>query len=372
MRYKLIALAAVLLIGTPVSAQETSPIVIKTGQPTPSAVRSGESFKVTYRAEFYDEVLIIEEQMQPENVVAEPFEAIKLEIVSLPDRGDDSTGVIHIKDFVYTFRIIKPEKSEKKIPSFNFIWVIKKAGTTQTDAKEGNELREIPTEEVGVRYVYSPVKPPPMNIRDEMNFPSFGWNGWTFRKYAYGTIAGSVLLSLLAVAVLVYFGKTKAGKVSGNKSGGTAVDATVEIVSSVLPKKARKKFLQELRKLLGAKSDDISLRKLEARIFALLREFILVELSGTPVKASVSDTPSELLNRLKILGAKQKKAMGLRYAVFTCLTGRLRNYYEDIESGQTAHFSEPRSEIQFLIIAIEEMGFWKRFKKALMRASRAG
>src|SRR3989344_5936093 len=185
MRYKLMAFAAVLLIGTPAFGQETSPIIIKTGQPTPSVVRTGELFKVTYQAQFYDEFLVVEEQMQPENIVAEPFEVVKLEVVLLPDHGDDSMGIIHTKDFIYTFRIIKPEKGDKKIPPFNFIWVLKKAGTTEANAKDGNELKEMPTEEVGVRYVYSPIKPPSLNIRDEMDFPLFKYRATSLVKFGY-------------------------------------------------------------------------------------------------------------------------------------------------------------------------------------------
>lgn len=364
------ALAAILLIGTPLFAQEMSPIVIETGQPTPSVVRSGEYFRVTYRAKFYDQVLIVEEQMQPENIVAEPFEVVKLEILPLPDHGDDNTGVIHIRDFVYTFRIIKPEKGDKKIPSFNFIWIVKKAGTTEDGAKEENELKEIPTEEVGVRYAYSPVKPPPLNIRDEINFPSMKWAGAEFRQYGYAIIASSFLLSLVVMVLWVRSGHSKKEKASEKNSGEITAGVVAEVFPSVLPKKARKKFLRELKRLLRSKDLDKPSQELEKRVYALLRELILVELSGTPVKASTSDSPRDLAKRLLDLEAKLKKAMDSKYNVLSCLVGKLKNYYEDMESGQLAHFMEPRSEVQTLINIVEAQASRERFINVLLNSLR--
>ncbi len=376
MRYKIVAFIAVLLIGTPVFAQETSPIIIKTGRPTPSVVRTGELFKVAYQAQFYDEVFILEEQMQPENIIAEPFEVINLEIVSLPDHGDDSTGIIHIKDFVYTFRIIKPEKGDKKIPPFNFIWVVKKAGIIEANAKEGNEPQEIPTEEVGVRYVYSPIKPPPLSIRDKMNFPSFKYSGATLRNYSYRTIAGSLLVSLFVIFVWVCSGIIKARKADKKILDETATGFVFEVVPSVTLKKARRRFLRDLKKLLKIKDIDVPSPELEKRVYCLLRELILVELSGIPIKASTSDTPNELYNRLKALGAKDREAMGLKYRVFTGLTFKLKNYYEDMESGpdpksgRLTHFTEPRSEIQSLINTVKGEAFVKRLGKTLVDSFR--
>lgn len=80
MRYKLLFCVFVLLIATPVVAQEFSPIVVETGKPTPSVVKTGEPFRVTYRAKFFDTVVISEEQMQPDNIVLDKVEVIGLDI----------------------------------------------------------------------------------------------------------------------------------------------------------------------------------------------------------------------------------------------------------------------------------------------------
>jgi len=61
---KLLAVGLVILIATWASTQEMSPIVVETGDPVPSVVRTGELFTVTYRAKYTDAVLIVEEYMQ--------------------------------------------------------------------------------------------------------------------------------------------------------------------------------------------------------------------------------------------------------------------------------------------------------------------
>src|SRR3989344_1475378 len=157
MRYKLLVCVFVLLIATPVLAQEFSPIIIETGKPVPSVVRSGEPFKVTYRAKFLDTVLIYEEQMQPDSLALEKIEVISLEIDKNPLRRqeDESLGFVNVWDFTYTFRIIQPEKGEYKIIPFNFVWVSKKAGVTIEETKEKEKLNEFLTEEGGVSYITS-------------------------------------------------------------------------------------------------------------------------------------------------------------------------------------------------------------------------
>ena len=168
MRYKLFFCVFVLLIATPVLAQEFSPIVVETGKPIPSVVKSGEPFKITYRVKFLDTVLIYEEQMQPDSLTFEKVEVIGLEVdKNLLERPEnDSLGFVTVWDFIYTFRIIQPEKGEYKIPPFNFVWAEKRAGVTVEETKGKEEPKELPTEEVGVSYVSSVIEPPQLDIRD--------------------------------------------------------------------------------------------------------------------------------------------------------------------------------------------------------------
>src|SRR3989344_2981659 len=194
MRYKFLWGVFVLLIATPVLAQEFSPIIIETGKPTPSIVKSGEPFKITYRAKFFDTVLIYEDQMQPESLALEKIEAIALVIEPKERQYDDTLGFVNVWDFTYTFRIIQPEKGIYKIPSFNFIWVEKKAGVTVEETKDKEKPMEMPTEEVGIGYVSvvrpadKVVKPPPLDIRDEQKFASPIADGVVLRQWAYGVM----------------------------------------------------------------------------------------------------------------------------------------------------------------------------------------
>jgi hypothetical protein len=353
-----------LLVLPPVFGQELSPIVIETGNPTPSAVRTGEPFKVTYRAKFYDQVLIVEDQMRPENIMADKFEVLKLESIALPDQGDQDTGIIHVRDFIYTFRIIKPDKGDVKIPAFKFIWVVKKAGTTEDNAQQANELREMLTDEVGVRYVYSPVRPPNLNIRDEINLSLFSISGTQLRRYAYGVI---IVFSTLSLLALVRFYRLPGiQKVSINKSSDIATDVAVaEAADNTSSKRARKKFLRELKKLSESKNLDVDLITLEAKVYMLLREFLLVELSGSPVGALKSDTPRELFGRVDSLSPKHRSVLGKKYKILVTLVDKLVGYYQDMESGALVNFSKPKSEIQLLRDAVERTSLGGRFWKAL-------
>ena len=365
MRYKILGLAPILLLATPVFAQEMSPIIIKTGKPVPSVVKSGESFKVTYRAEYIDSVLIMEEHIQPESISADQFVATKLEVITLPSQDDNKLGVIHIQEFTYTFRIIKPEKGLKKIPAFNFIWVEKKAGTTKDETKQTGELQNIPTDEVGVGYISSVIRPPSVNIRDEINFPFFKYNGETLRNTGYATGIVSFLLLLIVIVAWVHFGKTKEAKAGEKTAGETAgTSAVAEVVPNILPKKARKKFLRGLNQL-KIQSDDLG--KFEKELYTLLRPFILAELSEGSVKASTSDTPNELYTRLLNLEEKPKRGMGRKYLTILSLSKKLRNYYEDMESGKTVYLSDPLTEINWLFNAVEDLSWKKRAWKALQK-----
>ena len=103
MRYKLLVCVFVLLVATPVLSQEFSPIVVETGKPVPSVVKSGEPFKVTYRAKFFDTVLIYEEQMQPDNLALEKIEVIGLEVDKNP--FDRNTDLFNLKKSRVCFKI---------------------------------------------------------------------------------------------------------------------------------------------------------------------------------------------------------------------------------------------------------------------------
>src|SRR3989344_2542159 len=285
MRYKLFICICVLLVATPVLAQKFSPIVVETGKPTPSIVRSGESFKVTYRAKFFDTVLVYEGQMQSDNLALDKIEVIGLEI-SKERVSNDTLGFINIWDFTYVFRIIQPEKKVYKIPSFNFIWAEKKAGVTIDETKDKEKPKEMPTEEVGVGYVSTVVKPPSLDIRDEIDFSSPLPTGYKLRRWAYGVIGISLFVVVVILFRFAKFSKTLKPQEVGQ-------EASIEIEKSMVvdtelllsPKHARKTFLKELKQLQSeAQHPTLELYR---KVRSAVRILLLAELRGT-IRSSMS------------------------------------------------------------------------------------
>lgn len=367
MRYKLIVCVFVLLISTPILAQEFSPIVVKTGKPTPSVVKSGEPFKVIYRAEFLDTVLIYEEQMNFESLVlieekerprSENFETVNVEVISLKidpkeREHNDSIGFVNVWDFTYTFRIIHSKKGVYKIPSFNFIWVEKKAGVTAEEAKAKEKPREMPTEEVGIDYVSSVVKPPPLDIRDEINFVSPIADGVVLRRWAYGVIGTASLL--FVVVVFQFARKYRRSQEVGLETTEETVDAdgvTVNTEPIFSPKQARKKFLRDLKKLQA--ESRLGLMK---KIRPLVRDLLLAELRGTIID---SMSENEIYLKLNRLDAKQKKQIGSKYAVVTNLAQRLKGYQDDIDLEKYSSDAVNWREVVELKEAVSSLKFSKR------------
>ena len=348
MRYKLLLFVAVLLIATPVFAQEFSPIVVETGKPVPSVVKSGEPFRVTYRAKFFDTVVIYEDQMKFESLAlveekekpkSENSKTVNAEVVSLKiepkeRKYNDSLGFVNVWDFTYTFRIIDDRKGVYKIPSFNFIWVEKKAGVTEEEAKDKEKPREMPTEEVGIGYVSSvrpadkAVKPPPLDIRDEQNFASPIASGTVLRRWAYGVAGTSSLL--FVVIVFRFFSRSKAWQRQEAERESDIETAEDDVVGNrepiLSPKQARRKFLRELKNLRD--EDELDSTK---KLRLLVRPLLIAELQGT-IRASMS--ANEICAKLIDLDAKQVKQIGFKYAVMMELAKKLRGYQDDVDLGK--------------------------------------
>ncbi len=388
MRYKLLCCALVLLIATPALGQEFSPIVVKTGKPVPSVVRSGEPFKVTYRAEFFDTVLIYEEQMnlngltlveekektEPENSEPVNAEVIGLEIDKNPFNRppNDTLGFVNVWEFTYTFRIIDAKKGTYNIPSFNFIWVEKRAGVTEDETKKKEKLREMPTEEVGVGYISvvrpadKVVKPPPLDIRDEQKFVSPIAEGYVLRRWAYGVIGTAFLLSMVVAFRFAKYPKTRQSQEAGQEEAGAEAaenDALVNVETILTSKQARKKFLEELKKLQS--EAQYPTLDLEKKIRLGVRLLLLAELRGT-IRDSM--TENEIYTKLDGLNAKQKKQMRPGYEYAVDLAQRLKRYKEDIDSGRCS--LDFAKEIAELREAVSGLKLHRRFMSFVGRLVR--
>ncbi|MBI3274046.1 MAG: hypothetical protein HYZ69_02785 [Candidatus Colwellbacteria bacterium] len=380
MKYKVISCAvAVLLISTPVLAQELSPIIVEAGKPVPSIVRSGESFEVTYRVRYTDIVLIVEEQMRfsdllltedkdgPEKEPPINVEVSRLVVGEIHRVGNEDEGFFNVQDFTYSFRIINERKGRYKIPSFDFIWVEKKAGVTAAEAKEKEELRKFPTDEVGIAYVSTIVKPPPLDIRDQTRFEGFVSLADKLTYSAYGIIFLSILFTL--ITLIRFFRHPRAQKV-GEKDSVEPSNTQPDKILDTLPFKTRKEVVRELKKFLRSPRILAEPSDLERKTVVLLRGLIIGELFGEPVQALASDTPSELRSKLVNLESKQIKALGtVAHKTFLSISNKLQNFYEDMESGNLSNLGDPKVQIRELIDLIgliDNLSAAKRFRKALL------
>lgn len=361
MRYKFLLCALVLLIATPAQTQEFSPIVVETGKPTPSVVRSGESFKITYRAKFFDTVLIYEEQMVPDSLVLEKVEVIGLEVVK--ERvSNDTLGYVNVWDFTYTFRIIQPEKGIYKIPLFNFIWVEKKAGVTVEETKNKEKPREMPTEEVGVGYVSTvnpankAVKPPPLDIRDEIIFVNPLPAGYQLRRWAYGVMGGAFLIFMLVIFRFYRDSKIRQSQETGQEVGAEiGEDEDIVKVEPILSAKpARSKFLRDLKKLRAESRLDLM-----KKIRPLVRSLLLAEFRGT-IRDSMSE--NEIYSKLNGLDIKKKKEIGSKYEVMLDFARKLKGYQEDIDLDKYSLDAVNWREVVELSEAISGLKFRKSKK----------
>jgi len=359
MRYKLLVCVFVLLIATPILAQESSPIIVETGKPMPSVIKSGEPFKVTYRAKFLDTVVIKEEDMQPGDLALEKFEVIGLEINknTFNRPKDDNLGFVNVWDFIYTFRIIQPEKGEYKIPPFNFYWVPKKAGTTEEEAKEKEKPREFLTEEVGIVYVSSIAKPPFLDIRDEIGFILPISDGIVWRRWAYGVMGAASLLVLIILFRFVRYSDNRQSQVTKEDVGVEASEDGVMVVGVgpiFSPKQARSRFFKEIKKMQSEAKYPIL--DLEKKLRFLARELLLAELRET-IRDSMSE--NEIYAKLTGLDVKHKKLIGSKYAVMVDLARRLKRYQEDIDLG-TCTINIVKEVVELRVV-VSGLSFYKRF-----------
>jgi len=328
-------------------ASKMSPIIVKTGKPVPSTVRSGEPFTITYQVEYTDMVVIIEEQMRmdslilvaddksklkTENSVTGDVEVLGLVIGKKFRDGSEELGFVNIQDFTYTFMIINEQKGNYKIPSFNFVWVEKEAGTTLADTKEKKELQEFPTKEVGISYVTSVVRPPPVDVRDMTRFDTFGILASRLLKTAYIII----ILAFLGVLISLirFFRSPKALDMDKNKAGETGEEIIFDrVVPTLSSRKARKKFLKELKLLEtevgSAVIDNESTKELTRKLYSLTRPLLLAELAEERiVEFPDADTPKEMHERLQNLSSKQRKQLGRKkYNTILELSRKAADYY---------------------------------------------
>ena len=378
MRYKLLGLTIILLVATPsfVSGQgpKMSPIIVKTGKPIPSVVKSGEPFKITYQATYTDAVLIIEDQMRFDSLIlvadngktgsANPatgeVEVVNLVISEKVREGSDETGFVNVQDFTYTFMIINERKGNDKIPSFNFIWVRKKAGMTAAEAKERGQLKEFPTREVGISYVTSIVRSPTVDIRDGTRFDNFKVMASRASMTAYGTVG---LTSLIALITIVRFYR-RPGVIKIDSESNTVDESVPQISAPKLSlRKVRRNFVQGLKEVkqesASAENDPSVNAKTGRKLYSLVRSLLLAELSEDSVNVSDSSTPKQIGETLRKLTEKQKRALGSRHKTLLEMAERLQVQYQTVESGDRFSGIDAEADRLNQMSACLKRSWWK-------------
>lgn len=345
------------LVPWPSLAQKFSPIIIETGKPTPSIVKTGEPFKVTYTVKFLDTVIIQQERMRPDNLVLEKVEVVNLEIKERDREDNPKFGYLNVWDFIYTFRIISPEKGLKKIPTFNFYWYLKSAGITKEKTEEKAVVMERETDEVGVGYISSIAKPPPLDIRDKIRFQMPIWDSSLLRRIAYGIIGIGFILTLAIVYLFLRIPKVRDSQ-SGEQKGVIIESSSEPDNHYPIYNLTQRKFIFELKQI----QIQAPVTEAEERVRDLVRQFLLSEFCRRGIiKDSMSS--EEIHKQLEQNKNKIKNA-----PIVINLAEKLKLYQKDIDSGQS-NFDNSR-EIDDLLAtakALKQSIFRRLLKKVFKR-----
>ncbi len=203
MRNLRIAVTAVsaFLCAAMLRAEAVLPLIVETGKPVPTVVRTAEFVTITYTVKRIDmstrghdmEVMILEKESFGFQGLGD-FDVAKMEVSKEIHR--DGPPAMFYKTYTFTLRIIDPKKGEYKIPPIKVLWIYKQTGISEEDG-EYKETKPFVTKERTVRYDSSIVKEGDFNIRDELIFPDIN------RNYIYFWIM-SLVTAFIGLGGLIY------------------------------------------------------------------------------------------------------------------------------------------------------------------------
>lgn len=272
--------------------QSVVPLRVSVLPPTPTVVKSGEEFSITYHLEFLDlsykneEIIIETDKLQPVNVVIFPFEAVGL------DLNKRKEGNVFIWDFRYRMRIVDKEKGDKKIPAITFRYIRKLVN----DPIEKGRQKEFKAPEVNIniKYVSTITKEPALDIRDSFAVSRHDW----LQKISLAVVWISLASFGALIFGLVYFAKIRRkAKIVSLKKAGNGSPIKLVIApgwSFCSPRKARKnlgKIIRLAQKTIGKDSplNQAQLLSLENELFVGLRELMFANFPAL----SIGYTPTE-------------------------------------------------------------------------------
>lgn len=328
MRYKAISLAvAILLLATPVFAQDISPILVETGTATPTTVITGQPFSQTYIVRFIDladqkeEIIVQEGGLKPG--LLGNFEVLKLDSVKLTPPPKQFRE--HRWHLTYTLRIVNPQKGPYIIPPLIIPWILKKVGQDPSDPtlKVNTDFKTNP---VHINYVTTiPVKDPNLYIRDEINFGDFSSRAFNLRVSSW--LIGTLPLLLFVRFVVRNFKSSRKPQVSESSIDvSEAEDVSLSALVAVSRRQALRKLKSVLRnfdKLRPDNAKDADLYALEVSLSEALNSFLRVELS-----LNIGSTPADMASY-----TSQQLKEGRYKKLFVDLTKIAVFYQQDAEKG---------------------------------------
>lgn len=342
MRYKAVSSAiAILLIATPVFAQESVPILTQTLRTTtPTTVITGQTLKQTYLIRFIDfshkgeEIIIKKEDLDLKSIG--DFEVLSFTIDYETKQGQ---FLEHWWYLNYTLRIINPEKGPKKMISFVVPWKLKKTGQQENDPSIQINY-DLKTEEVYLNYASTiPEKDPNLTIRDQMDFGTFRVSSLVL-KYTSWFLA-VVPLGLWLVFLILRFKSSGArSREEEAKINQSMDEPVVNDIPQISKRKALRNLRRGLRRLDKTKEAEFSNCMLRV-ILPSLKDFLRARIG-----LSIGTTPMEIVTAIsgnKKLGSFQKPLLALAEKAVA--------YQDYLESG-----SEPAFDtVNDMYLEVEEL-----------------
>jgi hypothetical protein len=351
--------AAVLLLATPLWAEEVSPLIVETPRTTtPTVVKTGEPFEQIYKIRFLDlielgeEVVIREDSLK--SAMLGDFEVLRFD--SSDRRIEERSGAKeHIWFLKYTLRIVNPEKKGYTIPSITIPWILKKIG--QQDGDPSIVLNtNIKTDEVHVNYVTTMTKDPLLNIRDQIDFGDYDLVTKILRWTSRSVMAAVLLLAWVLGASL-----SKRPQGGGEKND--LAEDKVSIPYVVSPINTSKMAWRNLRQILGRmKTMDSSspveqCAEMEKVALRALKDFLRAGLS----RDKIGYTPLDLLKYWE-----NEAGLGHKRVAYLALAQTAAIYQSDVDRKLLLAMFIPVLEAKKIEVILRNFRWYFSFWDALL------
>lgn len=295
MKYKAIFLATVvLLMATPIYAQQKSYIVVETPQTAePTTVITGQPFTQTYVVRFIDltdagEEIIVQEESLGSHKTLGVFEVLDFYI----DKQTKQREFLeHIWYLHYTLHVVNPKKSAYEIPPIEVPWKHKKAGQEENDPSVTVNF-DFKTEKVQITYVTTiPEKAPSLFVRDDINFGNFEKQAWIWWVVSWFLRAVPLMLLMVALVVARWTSRKEFKTKDAEAVGEIQAGENVKNLSRLKAWLNLRKSIRHLRNCSISSSDQTGdYLRAEAEVVSAIKVFLRTKIH----KLSVGSTPRDM------------------------------------------------------------------------------